>query len=384
MPQFKDNPSDFNTQLTSVSITKKQHGTVLSKGQKTFNLLVKKIGQRRARLAAWDTVTPLFQKQYHDELLPLLEAGLDLQVEMVHRLDRVCDQKGLTKPERRKISSFITDVAGELIAQRDDTELKDIYNKHSASDYDSEEAAELEGLKSMLKSVLNIDLGDDVDMCSPEDIMRAAQAQMAARQEQQAATHQAIEERQVQRKKSAKQIAAQAREEAEKAQLSQSIREVYRKLASALHPDREPDPQERVRKTALMQRANQAYDRNDILQLLELQLELEHIDQSTINTISEDRLKHYTKILKEQIGELDQEILYVESSFKYRYEIAPFIEIHPDTILGNIADDIAGLQEELREFESDLRAFEDVAQVKDWLKTMKRQQAMPRFEEMLF
>ncbi|MFT4510396.1 hypothetical protein [Caballeronia sp. 15711] len=80
-----------------------------------------------------------------------------------------------------------------------------------------------------------------------------------------------------------------------------------------MHPDREINPQERERKTALMQMANQAYRKNSLLQSMELQLALEQIDQSVINNIGEDRLKHYNKILKEQVGELDHEILHVEN-----------------------------------------------------------------------
>jgi hypothetical protein len=53
------------------------------------------------------------------------------------------------------------------------------------------------------------------------------------------------------------------------------------------HPDREPDPHERERKTALMQRANHAYGKNDLLKLLELQLELEHIDQPAYTTLDD-------------------------------------------------------------------------------------------------
>jgi hypothetical protein len=116
------------------------------------------------------------------------------------------------------------------------------------------------------------------------------------------------------------------------------------KLASALHPDRESDPQERERKTALMQRVNQAYAKNNLLQLLELQLELEHIDQSTINEIGEDRLKHYNSILKEQLGELDHEIEHVEAGFRQAYGIPPFIEVSPDTVVRNLAGDITKLQ----------------------------------------
>ena len=60
-------------------------------------------------------------------------------------------------------------------------------------------------------------------------------------------------------KKTAKQRARDEKLKIEADETSLSIREVYRKLVSALHPDREPDPQERARKTALMQRVNQAY-----------------------------------------------------------------------------------------------------------------------------
>jgi hypothetical protein len=42
-------------------------------------------------------------------------------------------------------------------------------------------------------------------------------------------------------------------------------------LASALHPDRQTDAQQREVKTGLMQQANQAYARSDLLALLALQ-----------------------------------------------------------------------------------------------------------------
>ncbi len=41
-------------------------------------------------------------------------------------------------------------------------------------------------------------------------------------------------------------------------QASLSVREIFRKLASALHPDREADAAERERKTVLMKRVSQA------------------------------------------------------------------------------------------------------------------------------
>jgi len=133
-----------------------------------------------------------------------------------------------------------------------------------------------------------------------------------------------------------------------------------------------------------MQRANQAYGKNNLLQLLELQLELEHIDQSAINNISEDRLKHYNTILKEQLGELDQEILHVEGGFRHAYGIPPFIDISPDTVVRNLVGDIAGIRQSVRDLEEDLLVFEDIRTLKSWLKSVKRQHAALHFDEMPF
>jgi hypothetical protein len=368
----------------AVSIAPGHNKASLSQGQKAFNTLIRQIEKRRDRLRAWETVMSAFQKKYVDELLPLERESTDLQVRLVYRLDVAGEQKGMTKAERRTISELIAGLAGELIEGCDDAQLKVIYNKHSQSDYDSEAAAELEDMKLALEAMLGVELGDDLDLSSPDEVAQRAHARLAEQQAQQAADNQAREERRAKRKKSAKQLAAQARQEAEQAELSQSIREVYRKLASALHPDREPDPQERERKTALMQRANQAYDKNDLLKLLELQLELEHIDQSTINDISEDRLKHYNKILREQLGELDQEILHVEAGFRQAYAIDPFIDISPQTVLRDLANDIAGIRQSIRDLEEDLRVFEDLKQFKGWLKRLKRRQAAIRFDEIPF
>ena len=133
-----------------------------------------------------------------------------------------------------------------------------------------------------------------------------------------------------------------------------------------------------------MQRANQAYGNNNLLQLLELQLELEHIDQSALDNISEDRLKHYNAILKEQVGELDQEILYVEARFRDAYGIPPFIEISPDTVVRNLAGDIASIRQGVRELEVDLLVFEDLKAIKSWLKGINLQHGAGQFDEFPF
>jgi hypothetical protein len=191
---------------------------------------------------------------------------------------------------------------------------------------------------------------------------------MQEQQERHAAERQA---RDAKRKKSAKQIAKEAQQLAEEQQTSQSIRELYRKLASALHPDREPDSAERERKTALMQRVNQAYKQDNLLLLLELQLELEHIDQATINNISASRLKHYNKILKEQLRELEDEIYHTEGMFRAQFGIDPFTPLSPRTLMRHLVTDIAEMQRAIRGLKTDLLALQDIKKLKAWLKAIR-------------
>ena len=354
----------------AISIAPNPHADdspTLSKGQRAFNALIKQIENRRKRLADWETATVQFQGRYAGEFLPLERSRIALQVRLVRSLDQVYEHDAFTKAERRKISALIIDLARDLIDE--DASLKALYNKYSGTDFDREAAMQAAEMKARLEAALGVGLGDDADVHSEEALLQRAREHLAQRAEKKAAAATKRKARRAARKKSPKQLAAEAREEDEQAQVTLSIREVYRKLASALHPDRETDPQERERKTRLMQRVNEAYDKNNLLQLLELQLELEHIDQHSINRISEARLTHYNQILKDQVRELDRQIHRVETTFRYTYGYQRFEALPPDAVLQKLDFDIAALRQQVRNIEQDLAAFDDFRDVRRMLKS---------------
>ncbi|WP_153111246.1 J domain-containing protein [Propionivibrio limicola] len=361
------------THLQPIGVASSDEKPLLSKAQKSFNSLIKQIGTQRALLAEWEHAIPRYQEKYTREFVPLSEALTDFQEKMVYRLDVAWDGKGLSKPEKSFLSMFIADMALVLCQQREGNEaLKAIYTKHSGEDYDRKEAEGMQDIHAMMEDVLGIDLGEEASTMSPEELLAHAKAKMEQMAQSRA---EAEEARRATRKKSAKQLAKEAEKESAEKQVSQSIREVYRKLASSLHPDRESDPLERERKTLLMQRVNDAYASNNLLTLLELQLELEHIDQSAIDSISEERLVHYNKVLKEQVAELKQENLRVEGEFKIRFGIDPFARLSPRTILRDLEIDIIELHTANRGIEEDLEMFGEIRNIKAWLKEMKKEMA---------
>jgi hypothetical protein len=335
----------------------------VNKEQSAFNALVKKIETRRKRIADWNDAIALFKRKFACDVLPLQLQETELQVRLAQSLDAAHAQKGLTKGEKRKLAWLIVDLAQDVLSHTEHDELKALYNKHGQSDFDAEEAALRDGMKSVLEDVFGMDLGDDVDMQSEEDVLERVQAEYRSRQAQAQAAA-------ATRKKSARELARDARQEAEEKRIGQSIRDVYRQLARSLHPDRETDPVEKQRKTELMQRANLAYDKGNLLQLLELQLE--YIDPAHLAQTSPSQLKHYSKILKGQLREIELELVRVEEQFSAEFTLSPFAKLDPKGIMPMLMADIADRKSGIRQLQQQLQSVADLPRLKAWLKQVVR------------
>lgn len=336
----------------------------LSKEQKTFNTLIKKIGQRRAKLAEYQDCTQVIHERFETELIPLQEKLLQLNTDAVMQLDQAYSTKKLTKVEKRKVSLMIADYAAAILAVKDDEYIKALYNQHAQTDFDQDEAEYMDQMKSVLEVALGLDLGDDQTFSHDELMQRLKQAM-----HEQTANEDIHEHIHAQNPKQSKSKAREAaRREVEEKQLSQSIRDVYRKLASALHPDRERDPQELQRKTAMMQRVNDAYAKENLLLLLELQLEIEQIDQQHINDLQPERLKHYIKILKNQLAELDQEISHIEFQWAVQAQFEEYERVSPKGLLARFKADIQKLKIDISYRQTELTFMQDLAKFKAMLK----------------
>jgi len=341
----------------------------LSAPQKKFNTLTQKIAVQRKLLAAWQEAVPLFQQRRARELDPLLEALDQASTELVFFLDGAYGQKGLSKTDCSKLAGIICDLADTLMRGTRAEGMKAIYNKYSATDFDTENRQAQEAMKSMLAENFGVELGDDVDMDSPEEVLRRVGEQMQAEQDRMEHIAREKEKHRAQhRKKSAREVKQAAAEK----EASQSLREVFRKLASALHPDRETDPAERTRKTALMQRVNQAYAQKNLLDMLQLQIEAEQIDAEHINQLSAERLRHYNQVLSDQLRELQQETLDTEQSFKMQFGIDPFAKVTPANLMGLLREQVQWLSYDIHRMKTQLRELDDLKTLKQWIKAQVR------------
>lgn len=342
-----------------------QAGQPLSAPQKKFNSLIGRIEKQRKLLAAWQAALPLCQERWSGEFKPLLDEYRARNREFAFFLDQSGERLKLTKTDRRTLGELICELVSSLIGDDGDEALKALYNKHSGGDFDRDARAENELLKSAMERAFGVDLGDDLDLDSHENVAQRLFEKLQAQAEQPAPRKGQGD--------TARKSAQQVRREEAEAQAGRSVREVYRKLASALHPDRETDAAERERKTGLMQRVNQAYDKGNLLDLLQLQLEVEQIDRDHIANLAEDRLRHYNRVLDEQLRELQDEVRALEQAFKVQFDLDPLDKVSPTNLGRKLQDQLRLLCEDVVFIKAERELLEDPRELKRWFKEEREQ-----------
>jgi hypothetical protein len=360
---------------SAVQITASAGEIPLSKAQKRFNSLIKKLDKQKKCLVEWRESAQAAHEHCARVLNPLIDEYRALELQRLRILDEAYANPAFKKGERTKLSYLICELALPLLAEGDgDEEIKALYNCHSDQDFDTmqrESDAEAgEVMKLMMGEVFGRDIGD-ADLSSPDKVHAFVEAQLLAEEAER-------EAQRASRKQSKRQIALEAQKEAEKARIQQSMQEIYRKLVTRLHPDREMDPVERERKTELMQQVNQAYEKKDLLKLLELQLQAEQIDQGHLGQIAEERLNAYNQLLKEQSDELQREIEDVEVGLRMQLNIAYYEALTPKSLMTRLNRDIRELRYQILSLQSGLRDFGDIADLKAWLKSYRIPKSPPR------
>jgi hypothetical protein len=318
-----------------------------------FHRLTDAIAAQRSTLQRWQQASQDFQQQQAVALGPLLAAQREVDLDLLRFLDQAAHAGDLGRNDLQILHALVRDLAGALLRHGDEPELRAIFARHQ--DAEEPPVAEDEAPAEAAPAAAP----EAADWMAEWERMEAAQADAARQRERQRAQRKAAARRQ-------RMVAAPQPEDA-----SQTIRTVYRKLASALHPDREPDESQRARKTALMQRVNVAYEARNLLDLLQLQLEIEQIDTRSIAAMGEDALRRYNLVLAEQLDELRQETADTERGFRTQLGLGHGAEPTPARITKAIREQVRALQQEIAYYRMERRELEDPRIFKQWLRIQR-------------
>ncbi len=346
----------------------------LGKDQQTFNRLLSTLQARQAELAQWQALQDRHPQWVMNKLLPLQAQLLQARRDLILRCDAILEGRrgGATgKAERKQLIKVILDLClAHLSAHGDDQPIIAIHDRHATTGHAAREADARRATSVFARETTDPEIDPDVDgeatAALVVDAAPGAEAEAEAEAERAWASREAGR-RSRQGGKARVRAAAAAASKQTARDVSQTVRAVYRKLASASHPDRAVDAADRDRRHELMLRVNHANDGSDLLGLLTLQLEIEQLDAEELATLPGSRLEHYNQVLRAQAADVTLAVDRIETAFRMMLTSSPRL-LTPQIVERDLKRHIAAGRRELDLLEKLANAVLDPAFRRNWLR----------------
>ena len=138
-----------------------------------------------------------------------------------------------------------------------------------------------------------------------------------------------------------------------------------------MHPDREPDESERLRKTALLSEVNAAYEKNDLTTLLRLQMQVTQgnpPNKAGTARMADDQLMAMALLLKEQVTALEEDLDQLQSRLSRELCVPVRAEADEAAMTQSLQRTQADQRHSADSLAGDLRRIQSEAELKRWLK----------------
>lgn len=348
----------------------------LTPAQQRFNALLARIEQLSGqieRLQAWSDRHRYAHIQALRKSVQLAQAHRKSLLLFVHERLQTAD---FTERQQRMARGLVRGLIDHLAASADPQvqALADLY----VSDEDTQEAAQEQAEAAQrLRERIEEALGQPIEKAgqyqTPEEMMQAGMRQWQRQQEADEQRKAAKRAAKKAHKRAQKKSAAAEKGEVPPAVLREAdaksaIRTVFRQLASALHPDREPDEQERLRKTARMSEVNAAYEKNELSTLLRLQMQVTQVNPQNATRMADAQLIAMASLLKEQVAALEDDLDALQSRLSRELCVPVRADVDEAAMTQALQRIQADQRHSADSLAADLRRIQNDAELKRWLK----------------
>ncbi len=310
--------------------------------QRRFQAKQAQIEAYKTQLAEQRVLAQDFERRFAAAVDPIERKKSQLSLAIILYLDSRLDAKGLSKTIRAEMSEIIFMISHSLLQvgmlTNELSVLETLQAKHGKPSQEDE----------------GVPLIDEIDAIFQESL-RADWSEQAKEQERTAA-------------KVAHLATRAKKEKPADADAEQSLREVYRRLVSLLHPDREPDDAERLRKTALMVEANAANAKQDLLALLQLQWRVLAQNSDAIAQITDQKLRQFNLMLDKQLSTLERELSSAEFKFRRNFGIGQTQNLQAKTLNRVLRDHVNHGKDDLEQMVDSLNLIQDDVGLKYWVR----------------
>jgi hypothetical protein len=296
-----------------VQLVGKSDTNKLSKEQTKFNNYIKRIKLLKEEIEAYKIANTWLIKVGTERILPIERLDVIAHKDFLLAMDGHRELDKLPFRQREVFNDFMLREINDVLKYEKFDDLKAIFDKYSGQDYDQlvakTEAMAKKHAVDMMNVMYDLDLDEDAEI---EDIREKIAHKKA---ETEAAQETAAEERRSRRKMTDKQQERADKQAAAVSDMNRTTKQIYVDLVKNFHPDQESDEARRQWKTEIMKQVNVAYQENDFLKLMELQISLLEERENRLQGLGDEQLKYFNKSLRQQLEDLEREVESVNPQF---------------------------------------------------------------------
>jgi hypothetical protein len=334
----------------------------LSKAAQAYNLQLRRVDTLRAQLADLDALGQRQRAERHRLLAPLQQRQNAARRAWVLALDAhlAGDELG---PRHRSAAVRSLCEHARALAEAGEADMVALHDRHSRETLAQLRQAAARTLRQQLEEALGAPLQRVADDANADALWQAARQQWQDERDAACEKKQArAESRQTRSPGVAAQQVAELHVDADT-----RLRRLFRQLASALHPDREPDEATRLHKTALMSEANAAYERKDLVTLMQIQQRAALVPSDAVARTSDEALNALTLLLKQQVADLERERAARQRDLALEHRLPEGVNAHADSLQAHLQTQAQALEARVCELEAALAQVADLAGLRRWL-----------------
>jgi len=326
--EFGCEPAKPRTVKDALIVTARA-GEALSPAQVQFNKLMKQLENMRVKhqreQKRLDELVVICSK----ELMPLVDEIHRVNFQMVMLAVDAFKTMKLTARRREALADLLCGKAHEVVT--DSTGLTDEQVEHmNALIKEVEEPVteeemkarideEFDYMRSMMEGIarqagVRLDLSDLDIHGDPAELERKLQERFEATMNE---ARQPSSSQSGRRKPTKAQIEKEKKQQEADEAKKRDLKSLYKQLAKVLHPDLETDPVRKLQKEEWMKRLTTAHASGDLRELLSIEMEWLGVEASNLASATDEKLKVYCTVLKEQIAEIKMQMRFLMDQPQY-------------------------------------------------------------------
>ncbi len=350
----------------------------LSKEQKRFNGYLQKIKSIKDQIELSRELALELGRMIQEQIKPLEDKMYDAWKSFILGLDRSMYAHNLAPKQFEKYESIVFEQADSYLGTaKPDDEIKAIFDEHSEESFDDLQAeSEVEG-KDYIVQMFKMQFGIDIDPDDIDDVQNPFNNPKLFEKIQEAKEkHDANAEINAQKKaeseakrvKTDKQIKKEESRKAAESAVSKTTKQIYLDLVKNFHPDTEMDEEKKKWKTEIMQQVTVAYDEDDYIKLLELQMTLLENRENAVEKFDNKQLRHFNDALRQQVQELEMQLTMSSPASNPMFTHGHLFNLNGDQMKRNVNRHVKDIESELNRYRDSLNYIQSLKGLKDYVK----------------